>query len=228
MPGKKTLKISQRTQFGSRKARQLRRNGRIPSVVYGRGGDELNVTVDEKEFMDTIGYSSSSGIVELKIGRKSPVTAIVKDVQWDILTDEPLHVDFLRVSADQIVSIPVHVHLEGTPVGVNMGGVLEQALHEIMIKVRAKDIPSVVTVDVQDLDVGGSIHLSEITLPEGLVLDMDSDLVVASVVAPSVAKVEVEEEEEEEALLEGEELPEGEEALEGEEEMEEGSETPEE
>ncbi|MBD3277882.1 MAG: 50S ribosomal protein L25/general stress protein Ctc [Candidatus Aegiribacteria sp.] len=228
MPGKKKLKISERTQFGSRKARQLRRNGQIPSVVYGRGGNELNVTVDEKEFMDTIGYSTSSGIIELKMGKKSPVTAIVKDVQWDILTDDPLHIDFLRVSADQIVSIPVHVHLENTPVGVNMGGVLEQALHEIIIKVRAKDIPSVITVDVQDLDVGGSIHLSEVSLPEGMVLDMDSDLVVASVVAPSVAKVEVEEEEEEEALLEGEELPEGEEAPEGEEDTEEGSETPEE
>ena len=228
MPGKKTLKISQRTQFGSRKAKRLRRNGQIPSVVYGRGGNELNVTVDEKEFMDTIGYSTSSGIIELKMGRKSPVTAIVKDVQWDILTDEPLHVDFLRVSADQIVSIPVHVHLENIPVGVKMGGVLEQALHEIIIKVRAKDIPSVITVDVQELDVGGSLHLSEVTLPEGMVLDMDSDLVVASVVAPSVAKVEVEEEEEEEALLEGEELPEGEEAPEGEEEAEAGSETPEE
>ena len=228
MPGKKTLKISQRTQFGSRKAKRLRRNGQIPSVVYGRGGNELNVTVDEKEFMDTIGYSTSSGIIELKMGRKSPVTAIVKDVQWDILTDEPLHVDFLRVSADQIVSIPVHVHLENIPVGVKMGGVLEQALHEIIIKVRAKDIPSVITVDVQELDVGGSLHLSEVTLPEGMVLDMDSDLVVASVVAPSGAKVEEEEEEEEEGLLEGGELPEGEEAPEGEEEAEAGSETPEE
>jgi large subunit ribosomal protein L25 len=88
-----------------------------------------------------------------------------------------------------------------------MGGVLEHALHEIYIKVRAKDIPHSISVDVGDLDIGGSIHLSEIDLPEGMVLDMDSDLVVASVVAPSVAKVEVEEEAEEE-LLEGEEAAE--------------------
>ncbi len=204
MPEKISLKIAERTNFGSREARRLRRAGSIPAVVYGRGGSELNISISEKEFMDEIGYSSSTGIISLKMGRKSPVTAIVKDVQWDMLSDRPVHVDFLRVSADQIVSIPVHVRLENIPIGVKMGGVLEHALHEIVIKVRAKDIPSSISLDVENLDIGNSIHLSEITLPEGMTLDMEGDLVVASVVAPSVAKVEVEEEAEEE-LLEGEE-----------------------
>jgi len=217
MPDKKSIKIAERTDFGSRNARRLRRTGMVPALVYGRGGDELNIMVSEKEFMDSVGYSTSTGIIKLEMGRKSPVTAIVKDVQWDIITDRPMHIDFLRVSADQVVSIPVHVHLEGIPVGVKMGGVLEHALHEIYIKVRAKDIPPAISVSVEDLDIGGSIHLSEITLPSGMTLDMDGNLVVASVVAPSVAKVEVAEEEEEE-LLEGEEgAAEMEEAAEGEE-----------
>lgn len=218
MPEKKALKIAERTDFGSRVARRLRRAGKVPAVVYGRGGDELTVEVFEKEFMDMVGFSTSTGMIDLKMGRKSPVTAIVKDVQWNILTDRPVHIDFLRVSADQIVSIPVHLHLENIPAGVKMGGVLEHALHEIVIKVRARDIPHEISVDVQDLDVGDSIHLSDITLPQGMTLDMEGDLVVASVVAPSVAKVEVAEEAEEE-LLEGEEgLLEGEETPEGEEE----------
>jgi large subunit ribosomal protein L25 len=206
MPEKKVINIAERTVFGSRNARRLRRSGSVPAVIYGRGGDELNVSVSRKEFMDVVGYSTSTGIIDLKMGRKSPVTAIVKDVHWDMITDEPIHIDFLRVSADQIVSIPVHVHLENIPVGVKMGGVLEHALHEILIKVRAKDIPSQITVDVENMDIGDTLHLSEITLPEGMTLDMDSDLVVASVVAPSIAKVEVAEEEEGE-LLEGEEIP---------------------
>lgn len=218
MPEKKVLKIAERTDFGSRVARRLRRAGKVPAVVYGRGGDELTVEVFEKEFMDTVGFSTSTGMIDLKMGRKSPVTAIVKDVQWDILTDRPVHIDFLRVSADQIVSIPVHLHLENIPAGVKMGGVLEHALHEIYIKVRARDIPPEISVDVQDLEVGDSIHLSDITLPQGMTLDMEGDLVVASVVAPSVAKVEVAEEAEEE-LLEGEEgMVETEETPEGEEE----------
>ncbi len=209
MPEKKTLGIAERLEFGSRVARRFRRAGIIPAVVYGRGSSELTITVNEKEFMDAVGYSTSTGIISLKMGRKSPVTAIVKDVQWDILTDKPVHIDFLRVSADQIVSVPVHIHLENIPAGVIMGGVLEHALHEIIIKVRAKDIPASVTVDVEHLEIGDTIHLSDIVLPDTLTLDMDSDLVVASVVAPSVAKVEVEEEElleeEEAAELEGEE-----------------------
>ncbi len=215
MPEKKSLAISERTEFGSRVARRLRRSGSVPALVYGRGGGELKVIVIEKDFMDEIGYSTSTGIINLKMGRKSPITAIVKDVQWDMITDKPVHIDFLRVSADQIVSIPVHVHLENIPLGVQMGGVLEHALHEILIKVRAKDIPSAINVDVKELEIGDTIHLSEIVLPEGMVLDMDSNLVIASVVAPSVAKVEVPEEDEEE-LLEGEEgAAEGDGATEG-------------
>lgn len=217
MPEKKSLKIAERTEFGSRIARRLRRAGSVPAVVYGRGGGELNVSVNEKEFMDEIGYSSSTGIVNLKMGRKSPVTAIVKDIQWDIISDKPVHIDFLRVSADQIVSIPVHLHLDNIPIGVKMGGVLEHTLHEIIIKVRAKDIPSAINVNVENMDIGDTMHLSEVVLPEDMVLDMNSSLVVASVVAPSVAKVEVEEEEEE--LLEGEEG-----AVEGEEPSEEKAE----
>ena len=204
MPEKKSLTIAERTEFGSRVARRLRRAGSVPAVIYGRGGGELKVSVIEKDFLDTIGYSTSTGIINLKMGRKSPVTAIVKDVQWDVLSDKPVHIDFLRVSADQIVSIPVHVHLQNIPLGVQMGGVLEHALHEIIIKVRAKDIPSAIDLNVEELNIGDSIHLSELTLPDGMTLDMDSSLVVASVVAPSVAKVETDELEEEE-LLEGEE-----------------------
>ncbi len=212
MPEKYSLKIAERTEFGSRVARRLRRTGSVPAVVYGRGGGELKIQVNEKDFMDTVGFSTSTGIVNLKMGRKSPVTAIVKDIQWDIISDRPVHIDFLRVSPDQIVSIPVHVHIENIPYGVSMGGVLEHTLHEIIIKVRAKDIPSAIGLDVEKMDIGDSMHLSEITLPQGMTLDMDPGLVVASVVAPSVAKVEVEEVEEEE-LAEGEEAPaEGEEA----------------
>ena len=221
MPEKYSLKIAERTEFGSRVARRLRHTGSVPAVVYGRGGGELKVSVIEKDFMDTVGYSTSTGIINLKMGRKSPVTVIVKDIQWDVISDRPVHIDFLRVSADQIVSIPVHVHIENIPFGVTMGGVLEHTLHEIIIKVRAKDIPSAINLDVEKMDIGDAMHLSEITLPQGMTLDMDPTLVIASVVAPSVAKVEVEEVEEEE-LLEGEEAPaDGEEAAK--EEKKEGS-----
>ena len=212
MPDKKELTITQRTDFGSRPARRLRRAGFIPAVIYGRGADEQNVTLNESEFMDVVGYSTSTGIINLKMGRKSPVTAIVKDVQWDMITDRPINVDFLRVSADQIVTVPVHVHLVNTPAGVLMGGVLEHILHELPIKVRAKDIPSSITVDVAALEIGDAFHISELTLPENLIVDMDPELVIVTVTPPTVISLP----EEEEELVEGEEAAEGEETAEGE------------
>ncbi len=199
MPGKKNLTLVERTEFGSRVSRRLRRSGSIPTVVYGRGGEEICAAVDEKQFMDVIGYSTSTGIINLVAEGKAPITAIVKDVQWDILSDRPLHLDFLRVSPDQIVSVPVHVHLESTPRGVLVGGgVLEHILHSLVVRVRARDIPSVIRVDVADLDIGDSIHISEIDLPEGISVDMDHSLVIATVVAPTVTKAMLEEEAEEE------------------------------
>ncbi len=209
MPDKKELVLEERTLFGSRASRRLRRSGSIPGVIYGRGGGELTISISEEHYMDKIGYSTSSGIVMLKIGRKKPVSAIIKDVQWDILTDRAMHIDFLRVSEDQIVTIPVQIRLIGTPEGVNLGGVLEQILHEIDISVRAKDIPSFIEVDVSRLDIGNTIHIEDVELPEGMVSDTPLDFVVASVVAPTIVEVEVEEEEE---LLEGEEPTEGEDA----------------
>lgn len=208
---KKSIDCSERTVFGSRVSRRMRRVGQVPGVVYGRGGDEIRISVTEADFMNVVGYSTATGMIDLTFGGKNPTTAIVKDIQWDILTDRPIHIDFLRVSADQMVSVPVHVHLENSPAGVLMGGVLEHILHEVTVKVRARDIPAKINVDVSPLEIGDSIHIRDLILPEGLTVDMDEDQVVATVVAPTVAKEaeleEGEEGEEGEAIAEGAEAP---------------------
>ena len=213
MPQK--LTVSRRSKFGSRASRRLRRQGSVPAVIYGRGGDEMNLTLDRKEFMDEIGYTRAISMIQLDLEGKVS-TAIVKDIQWDVLTDQPVHIDFLRVSPDQIVTVPVPVHLMGKPEGVNMGGVLEQVLNEIEVSVRASAIPSKVEVDVTGLLLADSLHVADLELDEGVTPQTPPTSVVATVVAPTEV-VEEEEEEEEEELLEGEELPEGEEPVEGEE-----------
>jgi large subunit ribosomal protein L25 len=193
MPGdKKSIGYTERTEFGSRVSRRLRRSGQVPGVVYGRGADESRVTVSETEFMEVVGYSTGTGMITLTADSRPPITAIVKDVQWDMLTDKPVHIDFLRVSADQMVSVPVHVHLENTPAGVVLGGVLEHILHELTVRVKAKDIPQVINVDVAMMMIGDSIHIRNLVLPDGLTVDMDEDLVIATVVAPTVAKADAE------------------------------------
>jgi len=212
MPQK--LNVSRRTQFGSRVSRRLRRQGSVPAVIYGRGGDEVNLTVDRKEFMDEIGYTRAISMIQLDLDGDVS-TAIVKDIQWDVLTDQPVHIDFLRVSPDQMVTVPVPVHLMGKPEGVNMGGVLEQVLNEIEVSVRASAIPAKVEVDVTGMLLADSLHVADLELDEGVTPQTPLTSVVATVVAPT--EVVEEEEEEEEELLEGEELPEGEEPVEGEE-----------
>ena len=212
------LGVRKRSSFGSRVSRRLRKSGQVPGVVYGKEVEDVTVAVDEKLFMTIVGYSTAAGLIELVYEEDDRRTlVIVKDVQWDPISDRPVHVDFLRVSADQLVSIPVHVHLENTPRGVLMGGVLEHILHEIMIKVRASDIPHSINVDVEELEIGDTLHISEIELPDGVTVDMSSELVVATVVTPTVIVVEEVEEELEEEGVEGAEEEEGVEGAETEE-----------
>ena len=211
MPEK--LNVSRREDFGSRSSRRLRRQGSVPAVIYGRGGEQHTLTVNRKEFMDKIGYTRATSMLQLDI-EGDISTAIVKDVQWDVITDQPVHIDFLHVSPDQIVTVPVPVRLIGKPEGVNLGGVLEQVLNEIEVSVKASDIPAKIEVDVTSMMLADSLHVSDLELADGVSSETPLTNVIATVVAPT-AVVE-EEEEEEEELAEGEELPEGE-AAEGEE-----------
>jgi large subunit ribosomal protein L25 len=115
-------------------------------------------------------------------------TAIIKEVQWNRLTDKPLHVDFYRVSMDQIVEVKVPIHFEGSPKGLLFGGVFDQLMHDLPIKVKASSIPSRITIDVSGLDIGDSLHVSDLVLPEGVRIDTQSDLPIAHVVPPIVEK----------------------------------------
>lgn len=226
-----TLKVESRERIGTREAKRLRRRGLVPAIVYGREADQLSITVGEQEFMDKIGYSPSTKMISLLDKSKKKTQVIVKDVQWHMLTDRPMHIDFLRVSADQRITVPVILVLEGTPEGVTMGGVLEQVLRDLELEVKVSDIPEKISVDVTELGLGDSLHVGDLSLPAEVLCHTPEDSVVATVVAPSVV-VEEEKEEEEEEILEG--VAEGEEPVEGEEgeeeepSEEEAEETPEE
>ena len=181
------LNIEPRIRIGSREARRLRREGVVPGILYGRGG-EVAIKVDEHHFMTTVGYNSSTGILRLNMPGEKPVSSIVKEVQWNPVTDKPMHIDFLRVLPSQMVTVPVPVHLEGSPKGVLMGGILDHNLHELSVTVKAADIPPFISLDVSALDIGDAIHVADLSLPEGLTVDMSGEQVVASVIMPRVLK----------------------------------------
>ncbi len=205
------LVMEKRFKLGSRESRRLRRTASIPGIVYGQGSD-VAVKIDLSEFMSKIGFSRSLGIVELDI-EGNVVKSIIKEVQWDTLTDKPLHLDFQQVSDNQLVLVPVPVKLTGIPVGVSIdGGILDHTMHELEVTVKAVDIPSEITFDVTELHLGDRLHLSDVDLPEGLAVDLAFDPVIASVIAPKALLVKEEEEEEaeegtEEEAAEGTEAP---------------------
>jgi len=193
----KQITVARRTGTGSAESRRMRRSGLVPAVLYGRGGGEELLAVNETDYMKSIGFSPS-GVVSLE-GLGRPVSVLVKEVQWDPLTDRPVHIDFYRVSLDQVVSVRVALHAKGTPKGALFGGVTEQILHELPIRVKASDIPHSIEVDISELGIGDAIHVSDLVLPEGVAVDVSPEQPVVHVVAPTVEKAKPSEEEEEAA-----------------------------
>lgn len=200
------LKLEKRVNLGSRESRRLRRAGSLPGVIYGQGS-EMSVKIDTSEFMSKIGFSRSLGIIELDLEGEA-FKSIIKEIQWDTLTDKPIHLDFQRVSDDQMVTVPVPVKLIGTPRGVSLeGGILEHTMHLLEVTVKAADIPAEISFDVAGMGLGDRLHLSDVDLPAGLTVDFAFDPVIAAVIAPKALLVKAGEEEEEadEETAEGEE-----------------------
>ena len=217
------LKAEAREGVGKGSARLVRRNGKIPAVIYGDKQPPLPITVDYKELYYKIhggGFMTTIATIDVD-GKK--VQVLPKDYQMDPVRDVPLHVDFLRVGKDTIVTVNVPVHFvneEKSP-GIKRGGVLNVVRHEVEFTVPANAIPEFITVDLAGLEIGASVHISHIKLPDGVKpVIQDRDFTVATVAGSSAMKPEPEEGVEVEAE---DEEAEGEEA-EGETEEEEGKE----
>jgi large subunit ribosomal protein L25 len=186
-----TLSAETRDRAGKGASRALRREGRVPAVVYGGNEDPLSNHVEEKELRRQLGTGHFfNSIVEVEVGGKK-VRTLPKDVAFHPVSDRPLHADFLRVSKDAKVHVNVPVvfiNEENSP-GLKKGGVLNIVHHSLDLVVEADKIPDEITIDVTGLDVGDSIHISSITLPEGSRSAIDDrDFTIATVVAPSAMK----------------------------------------
>lgn len=208
------LKVEERTVRGSRATRRLRREGLVPGVVYGGGeGACESFQVDARELRRVLHAGSAVFDVAFD-GRARPV--IVKDQHHHPVREHLLHIDLLEVRLDEKIQTTVALELTGVEEapGVKEGGVLEHVTRELNIVALPTSIPENITVDVSHLEVAGTMHLSEVTAPEGVeFLDDPEETIVATITTPT----EVEEPEiEEEAVLIGEdgepiEVPEGEE-----------------
>jgi large subunit ribosomal protein L25 len=183
-----TLPAETRERAGKGASRALRREGRVPAVVYGGNEEPLAIHVEEKELRRQLGTGHFfNSIVEVEVGGKK-LRTLPKDVAFHPVTDRPLHVDFLRLSKDASVhvNVPVHFANEDASPGLKRGGVLNVVRHELELICEADKIPDDIQIDVTGLDVGDSIHISHVTLPKGSASAItDRDFTIATIVAPS-------------------------------------------
>jgi large subunit ribosomal protein L25 len=189
------LAAEPRTTLGSRPSGRLRREGKVPAVVYGLGTDTVSVTVPARELQHILaGESGANTLISLDVDGESVLT-LARQIHRHPTRGELVHVDFIRISRDIAVSAEIPVHLVGEATGVRDGGLLEQLLFNLTVEAMPGNIPVSIEIDVTGLAIGDQLRVDDIPLPEGVVTHAESDFVVAQVAAPRVATEETEGEE---------------------------------
>lgn len=182
MAKKTSLKAAPRARTGSGRLNQMRREGWIPSVIYGKGTDNINLKVDAKTFTDLLAHSSSENIlVNLEIEGHGTRLAFLQSVQHDSLSGVTLHADFRSIDENTPITAHIPTHLNGESAGVKAGGLIEQYVHAIEITCLPNDLPETIEVDISALQIGDSLHIGEITYPAGVRATHAADVVVAHV-----------------------------------------------
>ncbi|WP_300973918.1 50S ribosomal protein L25/general stress protein Ctc [Sphingomonas sp. LHG3406-1] len=186
-----TLPAETRDRAGKGASRELRNQGRVPAVVYGANQEPLSIHVEEKLLakMLSTGHFMNS-VVMIDAGGQTTRT-LPKDVQFHPVTSRPVHVDFLRISEHSkvTVAVPVRFTDEEESAGIKRGAVLNIVKHEIDLSCDASEIPDDIAISLKGLDVGDSIHISNVSLPKGATPTItDRDFTIATIVAPSALK----------------------------------------
>lgn len=200
MANKANLTATPRQEKGKSATRKMRATGRIPAVVYGHGEDTRMVSVDAHELdllFKRVHWENT--LIEVSIeGERKPVRTLVREVQSHAYRPEILHVDFQQIHAGEMLHVEVPIRLHGTAPGVKAGGVMMQTVSDLPIRCTPDNIPEFIDIDITHLGIGDSVHLSDITLPQGVEAEIDADRTICSVTPPSVAPAAEGEEAEEE------------------------------
>ncbi len=161
------LKAEVREQAGSKAVRRVRKQGKIPAVVYGHKEEPVSISLDAHDFIE--GLHHGHRLIDIQIGKKKQ-KAIVKELQYDHLGRNIIHADLMRVDVTESIRVNVPIELKGIAAGTQEGGIVEEHIDHLEVECKATDIPDAILVSVKDLKVGGAIHAGEIELPEGVKL----------------------------------------------------------
>ena len=176
--GRKTIRKSDN--------KKLRRNGRVPGVYYYKQNEPLSIEVSESSLKPLI-YTSEAHMVSLQMENQPEMPCILKDVQFDPISDKIVHFDLQGITRGEVMELEVPVILKGSAIGLKKGGILQQILHKLDIECLPKDIPEHLEIDITNLDMNHSIHVSDLNFENMTILN-SVDSVIVSVVAPKIEK----------------------------------------
>ena len=216
-----TLRAQTRVASGTRPARRLRRENRVPAVVYGRGLETISISIDSRELYAALHTEAGfNALIDLEVEGRDAVLSVAREVQRDPVRRDITHRDFIKVSLDVEIEAEVALEYLGTPIGVREeAGFVETIAATVMIQAFPTAIPTVIQLNIDDLDIGDTLKASDLPEIEGVTYLVDADQPLVTVLLPAAVIAE----EEEEEALEGE-LEEGEEGEETGDESEEGGE----
>ncbi|HNT43427.1 MAG TPA: 50S ribosomal protein L25 [Syntrophorhabdaceae bacterium] len=187
------IKADRRSATGKGVARKARAAGRIPAVLYGGGVDPVSITISSKDWDKITRHMKRNVILDMEIHGADSVESrpvMVKEVQRNGLGTEIMHIDFLQVSMEKTVEVEVSIHLKGKSKGEVLGGVIDVHLRSIKVECLPGQIPEEIVIDMTELDIGDSVHVSDISLP-GVKLIEHGDVAILSVVPPTVEEKRV-------------------------------------
>lgn len=185
-----SLTATPRSDRGKGVARKLRAAGQVPGVIYGHGREPQPLTVNAREF-DRLAerVRITSTVIELALDGKTART-LIRELQRDPIRRSVIHIDFQELVAGEKIVVSVPLRFVGTPDGVkNSGGILEEVIHQLHVRVDPSNIPDHIDVDVAPLTIGHGLHVSDLTLPEGVEVTEDPEQTVAIVSAPKAEEV---------------------------------------
>lgn len=182
---------------GKGAARKLRREGRLPAVVYGRREEAESLELDTHELSRLLArIHAATTVIDLEVEGGEPRPVLIREIQRHPYRPQLLHVDFFEIRSDVSIRVQVPIQLAGTPTGVEMGGMLQQLRYEVEVECLPGEIPSGFEIDISHLDIGDSIHVSAVDAGEIAVLDDPAEMICA-VLPPAIVEEEEEEAEEE-------------------------------
>lgn len=185
-----TLKAKKRENLSRSTTKQLRKDGYIPGVVYGKSQEPITVSVNNIDLIKTIRDEGRNAIISLEIEDEKPVDVMVHDYQKEIVKDDIIHVDFFAVDMAEEMDVQVPVRIEGEAIGVKEGGVLQQPVFELQVRAKPADIPEEITVDVTNLNIGDSLAVQDIEKTGNYEILDDPETTVVVILAPDTDDVE--------------------------------------